>query len=134
MPNVKKVQPAEYINQQIKIRKELMQQIDLYKTMVAANSRHEIINEIIEYFFNTTAGMSPAMQKMLMRAIPSVQSTDMSSFWSILSSDASDEEVARAFLDTMVGVMSEQVRTVRTVIRQFQPEGEKRDDSEGEET
>jgi hypothetical protein len=120
MPTVKKIQPAEHVNQSIKVRKDLMQQIDLYKALTNADSRNAVINEIIAHYFNTAAGISPAMQNVLLKIVPPIPIPENAeALIELLMSDASDEDVARVFLDAMLPLFTQQITMMRTALRQI---------------
>ena len=119
MPEVRKFQPVESINQSFKIPKDLMQQIDAYKALTNADSRNAVINEIISYYFSNSASISPAMQNVMRKIIPSVPIPENAEeLLSLLMSEATDEEVARAFLEAMTGLFTKQIAAMRAALRQ----------------
>lgn len=121
MPKIVKIQPDEYVNQSFKIPKELMQQIDIYKALTNADSRNAVINEIIAHYFNNSGDISPAMLKVLRKFVPAVPIPENAEeLFTLLMSDAKDEEVAHALMNAMAGMFTNQIATMRAALRQFQ--------------
>jgi hypothetical protein len=124
MPKVKKINPVEYVTHQLKIKKELMQQVDVYKAITGAGTRNVVINEIIDHYFSSSGGISPAMQNVLLKTVPPLPSPENAeTLLALLMSDASDEDVARAFLEAMKTPLAQQIATMRSGLRQLEAEG-----------
>jgi hypothetical protein len=119
MPKVKKIQPIAVVNQTFSIPKQLMQQIDMYKALTNADSRNAVINEIITHYFDSSGDISPAMQKVLRKFIPAVPSPENAErLLALLMSDVPEEEVARAFMEAMSGMFTNQIAVMRAALRQ----------------
>ena len=96
-------------------------QIDIYKSLTGASSRYAVINEIIEYYFSAGAGISPAMQQIALKAIkPQPLPENPNALIALLTGEATDEEVARAIIDGIMGVLAHQIAAMRAMLRDIE--------------